>query len=60
MAHAAPDTPEPMCRAWRPPGPPAHPLLARHTWQVFLTTVYYKRWKWAPLKSRRIVVDVVN
>ncbi|KAL4440457.1 hypothetical protein ABPG75_003458 [Micractinium tetrahymenae] len=27
---------------------------------VFLTTVYYKRWKWAPLKSRRIVVDVVN
>ncbi len=28
--------------------------------QVFLTTVYYKRWKWAPLKSRRIVVDVVN
>lgn len=22
--------------------------------------VYYKRWKWAPLKSRRVVVDVVN
>ncbi|PRW39146.1 Cytochrome c1- heme mitochondrial [Chlorella sorokiniana] len=27
---------------------------------VFLTTVYYKRWKWAPLKSRRVIVDVVN
>ncbi|PSC72024.1 Cytochrome c1-heme mitochondrial [Micractinium conductrix] len=27
---------------------------------VFLTTVYYKRWKWAPLKSRRLIVDVVN
>jgi ubiquinol-cytochrome c reductase cytochrome c1 subunit len=22
--------------------------------------VYYKRWKWAPLKSRRVIVDVVN
>lgn len=27
---------------------------------VFFTTVYYKRWKWAPLKSRRLIVDVVN
>jgi cytochrome c1 len=27
---------------------------------VFVTAVYYKRWKWAPLKSRRIVVDTVN
>ncbi|KAI7843338.1 hypothetical protein COHA_003036 [Chlorella ohadii] len=27
---------------------------------VFLTTVYYKRWKWSPLKSRRLIVDVVN
>lgn len=35
--------------------PPTHP-----TQQVFLTTVYYKRWKWAPLKSRRLIVDVVN
>jgi ubiquinol-cytochrome c reductase cytochrome c1 subunit len=22
--------------------------------------VYHKRWKWAPLKSRRVIVDVVN
>ena len=21
---------------------------------------YYKRWKWAPIKSRRVVVDAVN
>lgn len=27
---------------------------------VFATTIYYKRWKWAPLKSRRLIVDVVN
>lgn len=27
---------------------------------VFITAVYYKRWKWAPLKSRRIIVDAVN
>lgn len=27
---------------------------------VLLQAVYYKRWKWAPLKSRKVVVDVVN
>lgn len=27
---------------------------------VLATTVYYKRWKWAALKSRRIIVDAVN
>ncbi|KAG7670405.1 hypothetical protein KSW81_002969 [Nannochloris sp. 'desiccata'] len=27
---------------------------------VLVTAVYYKRWKWAPLKSRKIIVDVVN
>ncbi len=27
---------------------------------VFATAVYYKRWKWAPIKSRRIIVDAVN
>jgi len=27
---------------------------------LLFAAVYYKRWKWAPLKSRRIVVDVVN
>ena len=27
---------------------------------AFVTTVYFKRWKWSPLKSRRIIVDVVN
>ncbi len=27
---------------------------------VWVTAAYYKRWKWAPLKSRRIVVDAVN
>lgn len=37
----------------------SHDLPASST-QVFLTTIYYKRWKWSPLKSRRIVVDVVN
>jgi len=27
---------------------------------VAFQAVYYKRWKWAPLKSRRVIVDVVN
>lgn len=27
---------------------------------VLATAVYYKRWKWAPIKSRRIIVDAVN
>lgn len=36
-----------------------HLLPSSHA-QVFLTTVYYKRWKWSPLKSRRLIVDVVN
>eukprot|EP00850_Spirogloea_muscicola_P009776 SM000055S18310 [mRNA] locus=s55:629258:631396:- [translate_table: standard] len=27
---------------------------------VYLTTIYYKRWKWAPLKSRRIIIDAIN
>lgn len=27
---------------------------------VYLTAVYYKRWKWAPLKARRIVLDAIN
>ena len=27
---------------------------------VWVTAAYYKRWKWAPLKSRRIVVDALN
>ena len=27
---------------------------------VFLTAAYYKRWKWAPIKSRRVVVDALN
>ena len=27
---------------------------------VLLQAVYYKRWKWSPLKSRRLVFDVVN
>jgi ubiquinol-cytochrome c reductase cytochrome c1 subunit len=25
-----------------------------------VTAIYYKRWKWAPLKSRRVIVDVLN
>lgn len=27
---------------------------------AWLTTIYFKRWKWAPLKSRRIVIDTIN
>uniref|UniRef100_A0A061R6U7 Ubiquinol-cytochrome c reductase cytochrome c1 subunit n=1 Tax=Tetraselmis sp. GSL018 TaxID=582737 RepID=A0A061R6U7_9CHLO len=27
---------------------------------VWLQAVYYKRWMWAPIKSRKLVVDVVN
>ena len=27
---------------------------------VYITAAYYKRWKWAPIKSRRIVVDALN
>ena len=24
---------------------------------VWITAVYYKRWKWAPIKSRRLVLE---
>lgn len=27
---------------------------------VYVTAVYYKRWKWAPLKARRVVIDAIN
>lgn len=27
---------------------------------VLVTSVYYKRWFWSPLKSRRIIIDTVN
>ena len=27
---------------------------------VYVTAAYYKRWKWAPIKSRRIIVDALN
>jgi ubiquinol-cytochrome c reductase cytochrome c1 subunit len=27
---------------------------------VWITAAYYKRWKWAPIKSRRVVVDAFN
>eukprot|EP00270_Netrium_digitus_P008504 TRINITY_DN254_c0_g1_i1.p1 TRINITY_DN254_c0_g1~~TRINITY_DN254_c0_g1_i1.p1 ORF type:complete len:338 (+),score=73.46 TRINITY_DN254_c0_g1_i1:52-1065(+) len=27
---------------------------------VWATAVYYKRWKWSPLKSRKLVLDVIN
>ena len=38
---------------------PSRTLSNPHTQQVFFTTVYYKRWKWAPIKSRRIIVDAL-
>lgn len=27
---------------------------------VWMVAIYYKRWKWAPIKSRKIVLDAVN
>ena len=27
---------------------------------VLLTAGYYKRWKWAPLKSRKLIVDAIH
>lgn len=27
---------------------------------VYIITIYYKRWKWAPIKSRRVIVDAIN
>ena len=27
---------------------------------VWVTAAYYKRWKWAPIKSRRVIVDALN
>jgi len=27
---------------------------------VWIQAVYYKRWMWAPIKSRRVIVDAVN
>ena len=27
---------------------------------VWATALYYKRWKWAPIKSRRIIVDALH
>jgi hypothetical protein len=36
--------------------------VTRHWIQLlfYVVAVYYKRWKWAPVKSRRIIVDVVH
>ena len=27
---------------------------------VLMQAIYFKRWKWAPLKSRKVILDVVN
>ena len=27
---------------------------------AWVSAAYYKRWKWAPVKSRRVVIDAVN
>jgi ubiquinol-cytochrome c reductase cytochrome c1 subunit len=27
---------------------------------VLFQAGYYKRWKWAPIKSRKLVIDAVN
>ena len=27
---------------------------------VWVQAVYYKRWRWSPIKSRKLVVDAVN
>ena len=27
---------------------------------VYVIAIYYKRWKWAPIKSRRVIVDAFN
>ena len=27
---------------------------------AWMSAAYYKRWKWAPLKSRRVIVDALN
>ena len=27
---------------------------------AWVSAAYYKRWKWSPIKSRRVVVDALN
>ena len=27
---------------------------------VYVTAAYYKRWKWSPIKSRRVILDALN
>ena len=27
---------------------------------AWISAAYYKRWKWAPIKSRRVIVDALN
>jgi ubiquinol-cytochrome c reductase cytochrome c1 subunit len=27
---------------------------------VWITAAFYKRWKWSPIKSRKIILDVVH